>query len=430
MLQLLALLWTAGAVAACQMPVLNGKMLRAPLALTQTDELPVEPATTLALPPNGLSPKLIALSQDHLPKFTTTRRSQPGMPGTYLVYGEGSPEQARDILYVSTDAVVGGTLFKYSPIDDWLPVPFMTGSDDPHFIFTDYREGELTLRDGKLDIWATDAAGNSLKNWHGEMINGPDTNCSGPSFSPNGRWVIIVCNSDYVYYVVLLNPSTGEQRLIPMPGGANTPQPEDWSGDESQFYVWDNTYKYCFVSIKQYSAKCRDLGQQLLSISPDWTWAVLRDSDMPLTAEGNLPGAQIILVDISCVLLQQYCDEGIRFALPFYKATGGDVYSALRLDWESSGRGFAWMSVPYVNTFPYDLKNFASGWIDLTTKSNQILWQGPEKNMKFWGTSPDGKWLVFSDQDGLLLGSPEGRVLRRMVRSKYEINFYGWLIVQ
>jgi len=425
---LLMLLWTAGAVAACQSVVPNGEIVQTPLAVIETSQMPID---TLAAPPGGGPPKLIAFSQDEMPKFTTTRGSLPRKLGNYLVYGERSGEHAGEIMYVSTDGVVYGDLFNYSLIDDWLPVPFMSTPEEPRFVFTDYQEGELSLRNGKINIWVRDVTGNSIKNWHGEIVNGSKIDCTGPSFSPSGRWVVMVCTAHYEYYANLIDLYTGEERIISVPGGANLPQSQNWSEDETRFYTWDSSYKYCFVFLSNNSATCRDLGRQLLAVSPDWTKAALRYGDMPRTPEGNLPGAEIVIVDLKCLLYQVNCEQGKRFDLPFYKAMGGEIYSVIGLNWESSGTGLAWISAPYINAAGQaggHLESFSSGWIDLAGNNNQILWQGPQKDTKLLGESPDGKWLLFSDQQGLYLGSPQNHTVRRLVISEYETFFYGWLV--
>jgi len=387
-------------------------------------------------------PRALILSDGESPYFIDSQGSLPDKPGLYLVYSEFFSEHAGEIKYVSDDSEVTGDLLSYSNIEQygiWLPNMYMSAiNETPQLIFSDYFYSKHTVDlDGGVNLWVTDRVGNPLRNWNIEAT--PDTGvvCNDPpSFSPSSRRVAIICDDALNhYYINLIDMKSGEQRIISVPGTVTIIPAENWSRDETQFYTWDNTYSYCFISISKNNALCKDVGKPILSISPDWKHVVLFSGKLPFNPDLNLSGAQIQVVDMECLMGQSSCDNGTEFNL-FYTDDGqSNTNPSLSLHWNPTGKFLAWMATPLSNYQPltgYISGNPSCGWIDLSEKTNLMLCDHVIENTSMLGIAPNDNWLLLSDRQGLYLLSIKEQMSRRLVTPISEfgsIRFYGWFTV-
>ena len=379
--------------------------------------------------------KPMILTDGKSPSFIDVIGSLPDKAGTYLVYSELFSEQAGQVKYVSTGGTVQGDLLSYSEIDNWFPSPFMSSEQPgPRFAFTDYHEGEITLRNNELRVWITNSFGEPLYSWHLNTEPSSNADCDSPSFSPSGHWMVLICSASGQYYVDLVNLASGGQKVIPIPDGATTVPVENWSQDENHFYIWSHTYIYCFVSLLNDVAGCSDVGKPVLSVSPDWQHVVLFNGDMPYNPDRTVPGVQISIVDMECVLNGSYCENSMDFELPFRQSMAGNSYSYPTIRWNASGSKLAWMNSPYIDQASQEsVVSPSCGWITLSEKTSQFLCEQIMSKAFLLDISPDENWLLLSDERSLYLLSTREPDIRRLLTPTSEfgvISFYGWIIVQ
>lgn len=105
---------------------------------------------------------------------------------------------------------------------------------------------------------------------------------------------------------------------------------------------------------------------------------------------------------------------------------------SLDIKWDQDGNKIAWSLAPFGALGPLHTRAMGpvtSGIIDLVENTNQVLWQELPASTKLASWSPDGKWLLFSDNKGLYVGSIKQRNIRRLVTEQYGTTFYGWLTI-
>ncbi len=379
--------------------------------------------------------KPMKLTNGELPSFIDAKGSPPEKSGNYLVYSELFSEQAGDVKYVSLDGTVKGTLLHYSLIDNWFPTPFMSSEQPiPRFVFTDYHEGEILLRNNKLRVWVIDSSGEPLHSWQLETESDSNARCGKPSFSPSGHWMVLICSVAGWHYIDLVDLGSGKQKIIPLPASAETVPVENWSGNETHFYTWSNTYIYCFVSLSSDEAVCRDVGKPILSVSPDWSRIVLFNGNMAPRSDGTVPGTRISLVDMECALDGSHCENSLDFELPFRQSMAGSssITPGIELRWNASGSKLAWMNHGYSDQASQEVDYPSCGWITPSEKSKQMLCERVESKTSLLSVSPDENWLLLSDSRSLYLLSSTGTDLHRFINptSEFgEISIYGWLTV-
>jgi hypothetical protein len=391
--------------------------------------------------PGVSSLKPMILMEGQPPSFIESKGSLPNKPGSYLIYSEQFSEQAGQVKYISTDGTVTGDLLRYSNIDNWFPAPFMSsGQSVPRFIFTDYHQGEIMLRNGELNVWITDPFGELVHSWHLSTEPGmaalSSAGCGGPSFSPSGRWMTLICLIPGQYYIDLVDLTSGEQKIIPVPDVAATVPTENWSQDETRFYTWSHSNIYCFVSLLSDEAICRDVGKPVLSVSPDWQSAVMFDGDMSHNPDGTVPGTRILVAVMECVLDGLHCENSLSFELPFNQSAAGDSHlsPAIQLRWNALGSKLAWMNGGYIDqTSQEAVYPPACGWITLPEKTNQRLCEQAPSRASLLDISLDENWLLVSDSRDLYLLSTRKPSIQHLITPTSEfgaISFYGWLTVQ
>lgn len=426
----LLFLWLIVFATSCQ-NVLSGGGTTPSYIPVATGITPQATIDTFSASTSPVSTPYLKLTRGVLPPFILSRGSFPKKAGVYLVY-DGTK-------YMSLDGTTKGNLLRFiTHITNGIQLPqiFMTSSQEsPNFTFMDYSNKSI-------NVWITDAIGNPLRSWHGEFEPNNDMNCNLPSVSSRGHWLVFICHDTIVSNIFFVNLETGEEKLVDLGVICNTaysnrpnngfPEPGDrqtwWSIQCSEPDV------YCFISSTYDKAICQSFSQRPISISPDGEKVVLLKGDMPHNQDRTVSGIQIEIVDRKCLLGEVPCGKGQKFDLPYYEPIQdanlqGPWFS---FNWDPTGQNLVWQNSPiaYLSDSIGTIEAPSTvGLIDLEKNTNQILWHKLPIFTNLVGRSPDGKWLAFSDLQGLYLGSIDGQRIHRLIDTGYSVGLYGWLVV-
>ena len=436
-----------GLLAACQagtttptktIPTPNLASIKTAAVETASAELaltiaPTPPSTPI--PPTPPTPSLIVFSPGEAPSFITARGSLPTTPGDYLLYDD---PLTHGLGYVSMDGTLRGTLLQYKNIGrsgSFSPDLFVTSStESPKLIFTDKENGEI-------NIWITDLIGNLLKSLHAKVNFDARKDCywSQPIFSDDSRWLALWCGPENERLLYFLDLNLSNEKI--------TLQGLDYCGteyndvkssvpyDEAAWRWWcdKEPEEYCFISRFENKSVC--VVTSWTFSSPDLSKAVVIEGNMPHNSDETVPGIRIVVFDRACLLKESPCGMSQEFELPYYQPISVEKLAtpALEFQWDEDGKSLAWLLAPF-GTFG-DLNTrgtgpASSGIINLAENTNQILWQELPANTHLSSKSPDGEWLLFSDQKGLYIGSIKQQNIRRLVAAQnYGATFYGWLTI-
>jgi len=421
----------------------------------------VQAVAVTAQPTQALqTPESISLTQSNIvfkgepPDFGDGKVSIPQTPGDYLVYWN----KKGFVRYASLDGTIKGNLIEGYLINEHAPVVILPGKKTSQFIFTTKHQEYTTI--GNTSIWMTDIFENLLETWKVEANS--EFGCFDPVFSPYGYWMAIDCYSATAYsssgrYINLVNLESGKASVLnikcdlgPTPGPWTSSKNFNWSHNETEFSYRCPFGEYYFISISGDNVVARQLGDssgnlRVWSVSPDWKKIVLDMGYMPKNADGTTSGLRVFIADLDCVLNNPNCAQGetfdLPFALPIDQATR--AWADLQMYWNKAGDGIAWMSSSYTydNKGSFSTRYHSSGWIDLSTNTNQMFERQLHGSTEFLGISPDGEWMLFSGYTDpypfprtLYVVSLKDGTIRHLAESDKDnavdiINFYGWLTI-
>jgi hypothetical protein len=131
-------------------------------------------------------------------------------------------------------------------------------------------------------------------------------------------------------------------------------------------------------------------------------------------------GRDLLITDISCLKDGQTCPEHLRVSISSPSNPAGFLSGVA---WEWSEDRVFWST--------YNFQNFVEGYAtiwnaNLTT--GEISSIGGPRGVRVDAVSPDGRWIVIISDEGLMLLSRNGQILRRLPEA-WDGGVFGWLVI-
>jgi Tol biopolymer transport system component len=192
-----------------------------------------------------------------------------------------------------------------------------------------------------------------------------------------------------------------------------------WSPDGAWLfatcYEGNQEVTSCLVSPERGVFSCSEPREsyQLKAWSPDGTRVAIY---LP-----SSEGRDLLITDRTCLQDVQACPEYLRAVISDLsdrsRALGGVI-------WDAGGETVIWSTYP----MDYTTAGFATIWIaDLDTGTIDSIAAPRGANVR--ALSPDGRWFVLSSDEGWMLLSRNGQVLRRLSTEIDYYDYLGWLVI-
>ena len=376
-------------------------------------------------------PKPFTVSEGPPPSFIDFGGSLPESPGNYIIY-----DYASTLRYVSFDGSIQGDLLQYhntSEDTSFLPRLYSTTEESPRLIFIDDSEKEA------FRMWITDLTGDLQSSWLVTVTSG--LNCKKPSVSSHGRWLATKCHDLQGDYIYILDMASGQERMIDLGSCNINMEYELGFGFVKEKSLWfipcNDSGLYCFISGTEGGADCKQLNSDYLPIinsSPDDSEIVLLKDDISYF-DGTVSGKGLSIVARTCLFVDGDCKETKKFSLPYYKPINPEEIRGpiINTVWDSSGEKLVWLLAPieyFGGREGITQGHATSGIIDIENNTNQVLWDFLPKRTNLLSISPDNEWLLFSDSQGLFLGSIKTKSIRRLVTIESgALKVMNWLVI-
>lgn len=468
------------------------KSVLSPSPSPSPSPLPVQPVIVARTPESPLpSPyvfyetKMMTFEESKSPNFIQTTGSIPTIPGAYVIYANSR----ENLKYASLDGEMQGGLFDFSDTfspftyDDTYPISVHFQARQPFgFALSALSNGGHNyFLDDEYNILLTDLVGNPLSSWSLT----PTDLCFAPYFSPQGNWIAVECittrevENSYLNLVSLKpDDETKAYHLPYCPREAVYPPTIFWSSDDKHLLYSCPTphpkYKsYCFLSVDDDEMVCKTIflsdqngkssAANILSVSPDWSKIVLDLGHLPDDENGFIPGFQIYLADLECVVTEEFCDQGLTLDLPLAfpydpdnpKNDPADIafWNAAQLLWNPAKNEIVWMTSSSDDSHDKNENSHLVGRFDLATGETHIFERTWYSDTEFIGISPDGNWLLyyafFDTALDFDVNRPPGYFAMSLDDGEvhyvapaidmanphqggaisYDMAFYGWLII-
>ena len=403
--------------------------------------------------------------------LTNAIGSVPSVSGIYILFANSG----ESLKYASLDGKIQDDLLYFS---ESSPLYFSYENGFPkslHFvdgetlkIIRSYQFGipDVFIRE-EYNIEEIDLDGNIIRAW--ELL--PTDWCFTPFFSTQGNLTAVECieSGTQQYYLNIINlEQENKEKAYQLPSCQGEPvRPRIiWASDNEHFlYNCPSSSLeknlYCFVSISDDDILCKKVhikgvseDLKILSISPDWTKAILDLGLQPVDENGRILGFRIFITELKCISYNKVCNQGMIVNLPLDYAFSPDTNEnhlapELHLFWNVAKNELIWITSSYDGANHKRLNSHLIGRFNLLTGQNQIIEPGENhinknrwsENTEIVGVSPDGDWLLYyalentGDYERDLgyhafsLENGEIHPVASAAKMSGDITFYGWMTV-
>ena len=369
-------------------------------------------------------------------------KNLPSASGTYLLYKADG-----ELMYTSYDRKLQSTILEFNPpyeyqdndkgTEDEIHYAISQDADSPKVVL-------YTFESGNLSVWVMDLSGKLLRNWSGTVVPDSETVCKAPRVSPLGKWMVGSCNSNDFSYPYILDLEEGKGNYLTDDVSCKDPRNDGWVGfgwnaTEQSFQTFCQATRYddkiytCFISTENWYTKCTYSGnyEWLISSSPDGNNGVRIDHIPDNEIDTPTNTVRIAMASPYCLLELEACNNKTTYELPLYKWFSTHLIATLmELKWSSSGNLLAWEITPRVGN---GYGQTTTGVLNLKKPYDEIPFTTIRGTLL--GFSPDEEWLLYKEDDSLVLLSVDNLLKQHLLVSPPidgKIDFpgsMGWLVI-